>query len=151
MTLPKEFTTVTPFSKTVALILFISLPLLGFFLGMRYREVQKQTQTPVTLTTITPSVIPIQDDNKDMCNNDSDCQLVMNGDWSKCNYSGACQPIDYSLKKWIAVNSAWFNKTLHKNCPDIDKIGAPQCFPKPINDNYTAKCFNHLCNKISKP
>jgi hypothetical protein len=35
MSLPKEWTTVTPFSRILALILFILLPLLTFVVGMK--------------------------------------------------------------------------------------------------------------------
>lgn len=38
MPLPKKFTTVTTFSKIVALILFIALPFIGFLLGIRYQQ-----------------------------------------------------------------------------------------------------------------
>ncbi len=38
MNLPKELTTVTKLSKLLAAILFIALPFLGFFLGLRYQE-----------------------------------------------------------------------------------------------------------------
>ncbi len=38
MKLPKYLVTVTPLSKLVALILFILLPILGFFLGMYYQQ-----------------------------------------------------------------------------------------------------------------
>lgn len=37
MNLPKELTTVTPLSKAVALLLFISLPIVGFMFGMNYQ------------------------------------------------------------------------------------------------------------------
>lgn len=37
MQLPKELTTVTPLSKAVALLMFISLPIIAFFFGMRYQ------------------------------------------------------------------------------------------------------------------
>jgi len=36
--LPKELTTVTHFSKTIALLLVIALPFLGFYVGTKYRE-----------------------------------------------------------------------------------------------------------------
>lgn len=39
MTLPKELTTVTRLSKTMALILFITLPIFAFFFGIKYQEV----------------------------------------------------------------------------------------------------------------
>jgi len=38
MQLPKSFTTVTPLSKALALILFVSLPFVGFLLGYRYNK-----------------------------------------------------------------------------------------------------------------
>lgn len=38
MQLPKELTTVTPLSKAVALLMFISLPIITFFFGMSYQS-----------------------------------------------------------------------------------------------------------------
>lgn len=38
MKLPKSLTTVTPFSKSLALCMFILFPILGFFLGMTYQK-----------------------------------------------------------------------------------------------------------------
>lgn len=38
MPLPKSWTTVTPLSKTIALILFAFLPLISFFFGIRYQQ-----------------------------------------------------------------------------------------------------------------
>ncbi len=38
MAVSKVFTTVTPFSKLVALILFIPLPFIGFYLGIEYQK-----------------------------------------------------------------------------------------------------------------
>jgi hypothetical protein len=39
MKLPKFLTTVTPLSKTLAAILFITFPVLGFLLGIEYQKV----------------------------------------------------------------------------------------------------------------
>jgi len=36
--LSKKYNTVTTLSKTIALILFISLPFIGFYLGMQYQK-----------------------------------------------------------------------------------------------------------------
>lgn len=36
--LSKKYTTVTPFSRFLALALFVILPFLGFYLGMRYQK-----------------------------------------------------------------------------------------------------------------
>lgn len=38
MNLPKELTTVTPFSKYLAMFLFILFPFFGFYLGMEYQR-----------------------------------------------------------------------------------------------------------------
>ena len=38
MKVSKKYTTVTPLSKTLALILFIALPFIGFRLGMQYQH-----------------------------------------------------------------------------------------------------------------
>jgi hypothetical protein len=42
MPLSEKFTTVTTFSKIIALILFISLPFIGFLLGMRYQKFKEE-------------------------------------------------------------------------------------------------------------
>lgn len=39
MQLPKELTTVTPLSKSIALVLFVALPIIAFVLGMQYQTV----------------------------------------------------------------------------------------------------------------
>lgn len=38
MQLPKSFTTVTTFSKVIALTLFVLLPFIGFYLGFKYNQ-----------------------------------------------------------------------------------------------------------------
>ncbi len=65
MKLPQSFTTVTPLSKVLALILFISLPFIGFYLGYQYGSIlivnNIPNTVPVTLNKnqyITPSPIP---------------------------------------------------------------------------------------------
>jgi hypothetical protein len=55
MQLSKEFTTVTPLSKALALALFILLPILGFSLGMNFQsviqnEIKSPSQPPVACT-----------------------------------------------------------------------------------------------------
>ena len=60
MPLPKELTTVTPFSKYLALSLFIILPLVFFYLGMKYQEqITPQTQQLPQYLLTTP-FIPMQ-------------------------------------------------------------------------------------------
>ncbi|GEM_PF-6523989 len=56
MPLPKSFTTVTPLSKALAMILFITLPFIGFYFGINYpKELSPQTQI---VNTTQPSPTP---------------------------------------------------------------------------------------------
>ncbi len=55
-TLPKWATTVTPFSKYLALILFILLPFIGFYLGMQYQ--QQSGRSRHADITVSPTQIP---------------------------------------------------------------------------------------------
>jgi hypothetical protein len=48
--LPKSLVTVTPFSKFIALFLFVLFPFAGFYVGMRYQKAADNTVT----TSITP-------------------------------------------------------------------------------------------------
>lgn len=69
--LPKELTIVSPLSKVLAAVLFVSLPFIGFFLGMQYEQTFDQTKeseitnnikinhptsTPITIPTVDPSI-----------------------------------------------------------------------------------------------
>ena len=49
MSLPKSLTTVTPFSKIVALVVFIALPICTFFFGMNYQSMLDGTKPVVGL------------------------------------------------------------------------------------------------------
>lgn len=40
MNIPKELTTITPLSRSIAIVLVYILPVIGFFLGIRYHEWQ---------------------------------------------------------------------------------------------------------------
>ena len=64
MKLPKELTTVTTLSKLLAMILFVSLPVVGFLLGMRHQQIisspsiitNSPTPTPLAIPTVDPSI-----------------------------------------------------------------------------------------------
>lgn len=64
MKLPKSFTKVTPFSKTLAMILFILFPILGFFLGVQYERYAGQTIPGQEVPSVAPqpimTVVPTQ-------------------------------------------------------------------------------------------
>jgi len=58
MQIPKELTTVTTLSKSVALIMFISLPIIAFLFGMKYQTMVVNQNSPVPTVTI-PTSVPI--------------------------------------------------------------------------------------------
>src|ERR1700722_15113507 len=89
MKLPKSFTTVTPFTKMLALSMLIIFPICGFFLGIYYQQVQdmnKSQQVTVEYKMLkptyssNPSVIPTK---IQICRTNNDCP---SGDF--CTRSG---------------------------------------------------------------
>lgn len=56
--LPKSLTTITPLSKTIAFILFIVLPFVGFYLGMQYQKTMDEALGQVQY------IIPLHNTNK---------------------------------------------------------------------------------------
>ncbi len=78
------------------------------------------------------------------CSIDDDCVLVDKDSVDCCSNNG-CQPIDYSQEKWLAVNVGWQAERISKNCV-TDRM-CPNCFPKPINENFKAVCQNGECQK----
>jgi hypothetical protein len=55
----KTFTTVTPFSKAVALLMFIALPFIGFQLGRAYQRLITPSPVPIGLLRLAPVENPI--------------------------------------------------------------------------------------------
>lgn len=61
MKLPKELTTVTKTSKILAFVVFITLPFLGFFLGMNYQSsLDSASQAPTTKPILSKRITPSQ-------------------------------------------------------------------------------------------
>lgn len=61
MKLSKRYTTVTTLSKTIAFILFILLPFIGFYLGMEYQkrlDVTRNTPYEIQMKYSAPSQTP---------------------------------------------------------------------------------------------
>lgn len=81
------------------------------------------------------------------CQQDNDCSLAIKDSWSSCNLGENCQPIDYSQDQWVGINASWYQQTRNTNCPPA-KYPGRGCFPKPINDQYVAKCVQNICTKI---
>lgn len=63
MTIPKYLTTVTPFSKYLAMFLFILLPFVGFYLGIQYQQSLTRailkSPTQIITTKLSTTDIPI--------------------------------------------------------------------------------------------
>lgn len=60
MKISKSLTTVTPLSKTIALILFIFIPIVGFFYGRHYQSIIDQNSKPPVTLPIRPIIsLPI--------------------------------------------------------------------------------------------
>ena len=56
MEIPKSLTTVTNLSKTIALILFITLPFIGFLLGMTYQKgVTRKDSNQINVIKVSPT------------------------------------------------------------------------------------------------
>ncbi len=60
MPLPKSLTTVTPLSKIIAAILFITFPFLGFYLGMQYQKGVNPQANPYSQVNVSPTSAPNQ-------------------------------------------------------------------------------------------
>lgn len=89
------------------------------------------------------------------CATDDDCTLINQEANYGCNLKIQCEPQDYSLDQWIAVNGQAYASRqkdfVDKNCPDIYSMGAPNCFPRPVNSSFQAKCLNGFCQKVPQP
>lgn len=60
MKLPKSVTTVTPLSKTLALLMFILFPIAGFYIGMQYQKaLDIYALYPSSVPTKQPMIIKI--------------------------------------------------------------------------------------------
>lgn len=85
MTLPKELTTVTSLSKTLALILFILLPIIAFFLGRTYqksisesKQLQNEIPSQGPTFAVTPSITPQALNNDSFSMVSSDTVVMLN-------------------------------------------------------------------------
>ncbi len=76
------------------------------------------------------------------CSGDGDCMLVNPNTYGQCCVAS---PIDLSQASWIAVSQ--FNETYRPFVCTVDcVIGANAV----INDNFTATCVEHSCQKSAK-
>ncbi|MFH1392256.1 MAG: hypothetical protein ABIG90_01050 [bacterium] len=85
------------------------------------------------------------------CNTSQECILINQDLGFGCGWAGICDPIDYSLNKYIAVNARSFLDLKEKNCEPLPTYGfAPMCAVQLINDNFIAECISGICEKVPK-
>jgi hypothetical protein len=69
----KWATTVTPFSKMLALSMLIVFPVLGFFYGMYYQKQMDDIKQSKEIVVVNTSACSQPQDGKIICNSDSEC------------------------------------------------------------------------------
>jgi len=88
--------------------------------------------------------------SRTQCSADEDCLLVDQQLGFNCCWAGACEAIDYSEAKWVAVNRYWFERQKALNCPSEVQCGpAPMCAVRVVNSGFAAKCVQGTCVKIA--
>lgn len=129
MTLPKSLTTVTTFSKILAMILFLLLPFAGFYLGYQYRKgayvaspIAQQTQT--LILTPAPSQTLINSDNsttnwKTLSTeyHNADPNIAPPPQIFSVNFSFKHPPNYRIISNSIATNDSNLGENLHPNTP----------------------------------
>jgi len=111
----------------------------------------RQCKTPDGRTFLEGSVATVFLPNTS-CEGAEDCMLINKDLEYSCCWVGACDPIDYSLEKWIAVNKAWFDEGRLTSCPATQECGpAPLCVIQAVNVDFTAQCgVDQVCQKVPK-
>lgn len=102
MLLPKWATTVTTFSKILALIIFITFPIIGFVLGMKYQTMLNSYSiiikpTNIPTKKIVPTNVSTSTKEKLLCNKEENC-CVKNEDCKYIWVTGACNTPEYVTK-----------------------------------------------------
>lgn len=117
MILPKELTTVTPLSKTIALILFVLLPIIAFLLGMKYQQAITSVNTNMNL--------PVNNSSPtSQLNNNS---IVPSSPTSQ-------QTTSNEAKTLTDIPSLYPNLTWHKITPETFSSGST--WLQILNENY---------------
>ncbi|HSW97494.1 MAG TPA: hypothetical protein VLF89_06745 [Candidatus Saccharimonadales bacterium] len=150
------FTTVTPFSKALAMILFILFPIIGFYAGIQYQKIYSLPQSfiqSVSKITVTPSITPEQSPlDMKACEKDTDCVVAQSEQVTTTNITTLCCGIYTctSSDTRMAVNSTWLNQRKTnicghgiRHCPMIRYY----C-PTPIQSTQT-KCIHNLCEVVT--
>lgn len=83
MNISKEFTTVTPLSKAIALTMFIVLPIISFAFGMSYQTTLQSTKNSVPVS-ITPTEVVCTEEAKICPDGTSVGRVGPNCEFEKC-------------------------------------------------------------------
>ncbi|MDP2648253.1 MAG: hypothetical protein Q8P35_03375 [Candidatus Yanofskybacteria bacterium] len=89
------------------------------------------------------------------CQLDSDCEIINRSLKFACCWAGACDVVDYSEPKWVAVNAKWYSDQKATACPS-----ARECGPVPLcrdakavvvgEESYEAQCIANACQKVPR-
>ena len=130
MTLPKELTTVTPLSKTIALIMFILLPIIGFLFGMQYQSLMIDQTTvinPPVIISPTPKLLGCTMDAKICPDGTAVGRIAPNCEFEECKNAiqFSCPKNEYvdcmlsPDKAPKAECSTAYLRWAGKNCPNF--------------------------------
>lgn len=144
MKLPKSLTRVTPFSKSLALLLTIAFIAVAFYSGMLFQQKAVEIAGNVTPTP-TPIMSP-----KTSCSVDSDCVFTTEDTKLSCCPNTRC--IRYGDEGVIAVSASWFEKERTSVCGarNVCPMFAIMCTRSITEENnhYSAKCVRAVCTKV---
>lgn len=130
MKLPRELTTVTTFSKYLALSLFVFVPILAFFLGMRYSQlINNEMLGKVAYTWQTSTISPSNVPDTDVTLNTSlspDKEIEILKDYSAIDFSDKSYPTQtHSL--WIIDKATKsFTKVFSKTGGPAAELSIPE-------------------------
>lgn len=105
----KQFKTVTPFSKYLALALFVFLPFMGFWLGMQYEGVRVVKYNPVIVERVFEKEVIVESASTST----EEVRIVIfsgnvkNGGRKDCLYDGVCSTVvsEYEVI-WSDINAS---------------------------------------------
>ena len=154
MTLPKWATTVTPLSRTIALALFILLPIVSFYFGMQYQkkvvQINQNVSVPILTPIITAELQPTPTSSpSEKCQTDSDCDQGMT-----CGGSGKCAYWDQPVPTNIIKEGSRQSCTSDSEC--IMESACGMCWVRHVNDPVpgymcqedSLKPYVDVCKKI---
>ncbi|MDO8610221.1 MAG: hypothetical protein Q7R95_06740 [bacterium] len=144
MNLHKELTTVTLLSKRIALIMFITLPIIAFLFGMKYQQAiyssNQLSNFSSTITKVTPTIFPPSSITPNQINQDNTSNWKI---FSNEKYSFE-YPIDWEINKSsrsindIIVKSSNQSLSVLVNLPGYGE----ECY-QPTNTNIGSITFNN--------